>query len=365
MIEKIKLRNRLAKKCAQKISHVASKIDKEDNLEDDHELISDLRWIDTSTKILENSNFIIVKNSTITLFIFLLSFIVISILALVKKTNISISLQTTCNSVTLDLSEELRLSENIVSNNVIAKNLSAIISPELDINFVNNRNDFDLEIKADKVYLEKLNFEKDGTIILTSKSGNVEFMFLNNRLEGEISMLGDSYASIIGLKDKLIKKSFNIPEYIKIISDNIVKNVTQLRLRNPEKFNLDNLKIRNLNFLQPINSTDKNNLFTSTITHGNIIVYDTPLNISIQQNEYIDLELKEIKSLEIKYENGLSVFFEGKVKKLSVGHRGFEKNMKPSLLKYLYHNHSLVLFWSGLIFIMSALGGIKSLLLKL
>ena len=56
--------------------------------------------------------------------------------------------------------------------------------------------------------------------------------------------------------------------------------------------------------------------------------------------------------------------FEGKVRSASTGPSGFERELQPSLLEYLYHQQRLGFFWAAVSFLWGVLWSARTLIFK-
>jgi len=65
-----------------------------------------------------------------------------------------------------------------------------------------------------------------------------------------------------------------------------------------------------------------------------------------------------------KSQNGMMVFLEGSVSRVSAGPRGFEKNLKPTFLAYLYHQEPLAIVGSVVAFLFALIWRIRNAILS-
>ena len=62
--------------------------------------------------------------------------------------------------------------------------------------------------------------------------------------------------------------------------------------------------------------------------------------------------------------DGAALIFEGEVRSAATGPPGFERQLKPSLLEYLYHQQRLGFFWAVASFIWGLLWSARTLIFK-
>jgi hypothetical protein len=105
--------------------------------------------------------------------------------------------------------------------------------------------------------------------------------------------------------------------------------------------------------------------FGSVILSGNVKLPDTGKTENLGKWDH--LILKGVQSRRIEFsnaENGIHVFFEGTVSKVLVGPQGFEKNLTPTYLEYIYHQQRLGFFWSVIVFLWGMLWSIRHMIFR-
>ena len=80
--------------------------------------------------------------------------------------------------------------------------------------------------------------------------------------------------------------------------------------------------------------------------------------------DVIKMEHITPRRLEITCHDDLHTVVEGKVKNLKIGPEGFERDMAPSWLEYIYRNQRFLFFLGAVASLLSALWGIKETIFK-
>ncbi len=99
------------------------------------------------------------------------------------------------------------------------------------------------------------------------------------------------------------------------------------------------------------------------INQGLLIRLATGDTIALTSLDRLSMEGVRGHVSEIRFADGLDLDFVGEVGRIEVGPLGFEANLSPTLLEYLYHNSRAALLLSGLVFSWGLLWGTRRLLM--
>jgi hypothetical protein len=129
------------------------------------------------------------------------------------------------------------------------------------------------------------------------------------------------------------------------------------------KIDLANLHVAEISFAKE--TYDSETPFASGIMKGSVTVLSTGEKLPLQEGSRLRLEGTEgiISRLAIGPE-GSTLIFEGAVRSAIIGPSGFERQLKPSLLDYLYHQQRLGFFWAAASFLWGLLWSARTLIFK-
>ncbi|MDM8547929.1 hypothetical protein QUF61_15685 [Candidatus Venteria ishoeyi] len=109
--------------------------------------------------------------------------------------------------------------------------------------------------------------------------------------------------------------------------------------------------------------------FESLVLGGKIRLLQTGKIIKLEEADILNLTFFESKPLHRRVEiiknsagkkiKGLKLIAEGYVKGIEFGPRGFERDLRPTLLEYIYHEQRLGFYWGSALFLWSLLWSIK------
>jgi hypothetical protein len=102
--------------------------------------------------------------------------------------------------------------------------------------------------------------------------------------------------------------------------------------------------------------------FESAISSGRINIHDVSGHETLNEGDRLIMEGVEGRLLKISHGSEINLVFEGAVEKLLLGPKGFEKNLSPSFLEYLYVRKPLAFFWGAVVFLWGVLWRVRKLI---
>jgi hypothetical protein len=121
------------------------------------------------------------------------------------------------------------------------------------------------------------------------------------------------------------------------------------------------ISIVGLNFLIEVDTRIAS--FRSAIRSGTAVVSDTGETIPLTEGSHLHLDNATGLISELAIDaGGMTVLFEGEVRNALLGPPGFERELKPSLLEYIYHQQKFGFVWGAATFIWGLLWSGRQLL---
>jgi hypothetical protein len=142
-----------------------------------------------------------------------------------------------------------------------------------------------------------------------------------------------------------------------------VSAAAAIRFTPKTNLTINNLHVKDISFGKE--SVDGSPLLESGIINGTVTILSTGEKVSLAPTSRLRIEgaTGVITRLDVG-ENGLSLLFEGTVTSASTGPDGFARELKPSLLEYLYHQQRLGFFWAAASFLWGLLWSARTLIFK-
>jgi len=327
-----------------------------------------IEWINTSSQILD-----LQKDkqkyywATI---IAVISILVVGLSFTLRISNTTSSLELYVDGVVLSLQDEWRTNSEFISDSFYMNNLYKVYTEQHPIELAEQTSEpenfeaFDMRLDGHGIKLKELRINNDAEIELEIDKDQLKIYAKNAQLSGRFSIKQGKV--VINYDERIIENINDRPPStisFKTIATSYDSDPIRIDLSNNIFWEFLNLKINSINFIQeyPPNS----GIFESTIDSGKIILNETAANIDLRKEESLIIDIEEIHRLAINGKNDkIHIYFEGVLSKIVVGPRGYERNLKPTYLGYIYHNQRLALFWSAVVFIWGLLWSIRNTLFK-
>jgi len=285
--------------------------------------------------------------------------------------SIQLSFEAISPNVNIKLSENWKLRTSFKISDLYINNLNTVLSPEININFsrvINGKEDNTqetaiLEINGNNIRLKELNLSKDALIDLKLENNRLSLYSKGKPLSGMIIVENANLILIEPKEDEVDKilKTIQDTEIIDFTSSETISAPVQLKLSFCSKtWKIKGLYAKSISFNEEY--PPGSGKFESTIKSANIKLLETDKEITLRENECLLTTINTTQRLEFSQsKEGIKIFFQGTVSAISGGSPGFEKNLAPTYIEYLYHQKKTGLFWSSILFLWSFLWSLKNI----
>jgi hypothetical protein len=226
-----------------------------------------------------------------------------------------------------------------------------------------------LDVEKGAVALSELELGASGTIaLLRTPPAAIHILSLSATLRGQaqisgtpIVAAGDAPSRQIALK----APHFEIPGTVSFYDAGRPRIPARLRLTAKDKITWRNIRVEKLSFSREEPGAVEGSFFVSEIKSGTVTLGDTGEKVELKEKDQLYLASLSgvIQEIELGPDS-LRISFEGRAKKISVGVTGFEENLVPTWLSYLYRQERLGFFWGALVFLWGVLWSTRQLLFK-
>jgi hypothetical protein len=225
------------------------------------------------------------------------------------------------------------------------------------------------DIDKAKVTMSDVRFNAGGRVSLLRTPPATHLLSVGAPFRGQIHALdtsvmqgGGGIASHLEISKSL---QFAVPATFQFYSEGAGVVPAQIRLSLSERIILRDIPIRSLSFSREEAGAAVPPVYVSGITSGTVTIGETGEKVTLDPSTQLQLGslVGQIRELEI----GPKVFrlsIEGKAKAALTGTAGFEQNLVPSWLSYLFHQERLSFFWGSIAFLWSVLWSARQLLFK-
>ena len=357
------LRQRIKTKLEKEISGTATRLLQN---EDKGEVAVGLRNIEAYTQLLKAMKPNPFRVLTLALFVALVYLMIAGLLWYFRLPKVHVTFKIQSKAVTFQLKKPWRPNKTYAVDKLRIERLNAVFAPALEIEIENESDEAWLEVEGSNVVLQKLDFGQNGFLELNPKRGRLEIFYRGSNLKGEVAVSGLSAVSAGKNLNKAgniqVNKDFKIPESIRFIAKSSGMVPTLLKIYPQDEWTFQDIYVQALSFFRENISEPGSVFFESAISSGRINIHHVSGHETLNEGDRLIMEGVEGRLLKISHGSEINLVFEGAVEKLLLGPKGFEKNLSPSFLEYLYVRKPLAFFWGAVVFLWGVLWRVRKLI---
>jgi hypothetical protein len=224
-----------------------------------------------------------------------------------------------------------------------------------------------LDIDKAKTTASDLLFKSGARVsLLHAPQGAIHLLSVGAPFRGQIHALDTSVIKGGGMADHVeASKSvqFAVPATFPFYSQGAGVVPAQLRFSPGDKIVLRDIPIRALSFSREEAGFAVPPVYASGIASGKVTIGETGEKVTLDTSTQLQLDSLTVLIREL--EMGPETFrlsLEGRAKNASVGTAGFQRDLVPSCLSYLFHQERLSFLWGSIVFLWSILWSARQLL---
>jgi len=273
----------------------------------------------------------------------------------IPRAHLSIDLIT--RSVQFTTTNEWESAESTAVERVVASAMSTITLPEGLSDALEELGGPPTAIVADSgdLSVQQIVFSADSDVEVIANADEIEFVVHGGELQGTIFVQSAGLVlerPPMRMEAQLTVEALAPPETIGFRFRRQAENGTPatLRIRTQKPWSFPGLNAGQLSFRDELAAGSA--VFGSTIEHGTIETLESGLTEELRRGDQLTLDGVRTKRLTLAQSpDGIHVSFEGTASKAIAGPEGFETNMKPSVLAYLYRQQPLAILWGAVAFV--------------
>jgi hypothetical protein len=226
-----------------------------------------------------------------------------------------------------------------------------------------------LDVEHGQLALSDLELGAHGTLaLLRNPSGAIHLLSVNAPLRGQAQISGAPVVSAGETPSEPVTlraaAQWEIPGTIEFYDAGRRSIPARIELTTKERIVWRNIPIERLSFAHEAGGGE-GPAFISGIRSGTLTVSETDAKFTLRERDHLSLDLTSgiIQELELG-SDVLRVSFEARARKVSRGVTGFEQNLAPTWLSYIYHQERLGFFWGFLAVLWGVLWSARQLLFK-
>lgn len=357
-----KTRKRLKSERTRRMSAVARALLDADDLGAAKE---NLAWIDASSQLMRS-----VRQATQDKWMVVIGCCCVLVAALAWTLRIPsahVSFEIESKTVALVLAEAWTFSHPLALDRVVLDGFSTVSAPGVN-----------LEERSDPAEEAGAAILEGGVITLEGLTlqANADVEFGETGEELQMSIKGAAVPVVLLVEDaemmleigdrrrtmRIVSRPDDPPETVSFTCERTGAAPAMIKLNTQERWEFSDIRPEEIRFLEEY--PPGSGTFQSAIQVGKVTVLETGSTEDLVERDLLVLEGAKSKRLRVsKTENGMMVSFEGSVTTILVGPPGFEKNLKPTFLAYLYHQEPLAILWSAVAFLFAVMWRIRNAML--
>lgn len=279
----------------------------------------------------------------------------------IPSTFISFELQT--SNVTILLNDNWSSRQPFYPESAFVNKVVNVEMPWFDD--LNNKDsdteEMTIEVKGNKFSVEDISLSSGAKVDLSSTGHNLIFRIKDSTVMGEI-LIEQAYIKI-GKETNNFALKDDPPETLSFQTSESSAYPVNLGLifNDQNLWTIRGIKLKEASFSieYPIDTGN----FESAILFGKVILPHTNKTVDLLRGDNLIIEdIKSRRFVLTKADNGILVTFEGSVSNIHAGPSGYEKNLMPTYLDFIYHQKRLVFFWSIVGFLWGLFWSVRNLL---
>ena len=215
------------------------------------------------------------------------------------------------------------------------------------------------------IELEELEVMADAKVELSAREGELLLFVTGAPVSGRLLV----WDAALTIEAKERKREIQIapsvddpPETIAFTSDRGGSVPARIALSTETQWRLAGFRAEEIGFVEEC--PPASNVFVSKILAGEVTVLETGTTEDMLEGEFLILKGVDSRRLWLsKSQDGVRVSFEGSVAQVLAGPQRFKKNLKPTLLAFVYHQKPLAILWSAVAFLFGIVWRIRRVFL--
>ena len=213
-----------------------------------------------------------------------------------------------------------------------------------------------LDIEGGAIQLTSLDIGKGAFVeLMRNESGEIDILTSDRPFHGQLDISGSpsiEAGSHQNSNIRLPKITFDPPATLAFYDAGRPANPSTVHVSPLAKLKFPRIPIYDLSLFTEATNARQEPFFASSITEGALTVSDSGTTVEFKPGDPLYLEGANgvLSGLEVRGD-GLELMFDGEAHGVSLGTPGFERNLKPTILEYVYNRKKISFFWGAVTFL--------------
>jgi hypothetical protein len=281
----------------------------------------------------------------------------------VPRTRITLNLQSDAVELTLAAPWSWSGDLPLETSPVHLEALSVLDAPLLGSAIESVRDQAWMTLEGGSASLKQLGVEPNGVLTIESAGKSRLDVYARGAKFGGQLLLSGSVHLAVGKEaaNTSLDQQFEltIPEGITFRAKGATAVPTHFQVRPRAPWILRDLRMRDLRFSQETPAEPGAVSFMPAILGGTLTLHDVSETVMLREKNRLSLMGVEGRVVDLRAKDGIDLIFEGTAQQIQMGPNGFEQNLAPTYLAYVYHQKPLAFFWGAVVFCWGVLWGIR------
>lgn len=212
-----------------------------------------------------------------------------------------------------------------------------------------------IDFSGGQLTLATLSIAEGSRVTVETADGATDLFVLGGAVGGELTLAGEleiaagSSAVLPEARRRSSRQALPLPEIVSFASEGEGIVPARLSIRGGADLSFEDVRVASLSFARETALEPGRSGFVSTIREGVLSISDTGRQVQLRRGDHLEIGGREgARLVHLTVEDQLQAVFEGRVDRLDIIQAGNRRDLRPTLLEYLYHNERLVFLWSAL-----------------
>ncbi|MCP4568805.1 MAG: hypothetical protein GY841_14605 [FCB group bacterium] len=210
--------------------------------------------------------------------------------------------------------------------------------------------------------LEEIRIDSGNTVLIMQSGGLTTISTRGGDVRGRIGVNGSGQIEVgSGAFEPDTIHSFSLvgPEDLEFWASGTELGGLVFLAKFQEAFELSGVRIKNLEFTRPDLSDQDLVLLESSIEQGTLTLPEISKSVDIIKGEILSLHISEGLLVGLQVSEMIELYFVGTADQIKLGPKGYDHELTPSLLEFVYYREKWILLFSAIMFVFGTLRSIK------
>ena len=284
----------------------------------------------------------------------------------VPESRITLQAQSKTVFLILDTIKSNKFFPRISSREIRLSKFSEITLPDIIREPHTFKDDTRVILAGSDIWFATLELKKKSELhIQRLEAGFIDLSLKGALMHGELGMIGKVQITVIDeksgrstLEPITIK---GVPETVTFVKNNIDGAPANIRIMPQQEISLYDLPISKLSFGYQVSDEPGSQIWVSSLLTGTLNLTDIGKEYTLRTGKPVSFENLHGRISKLRIGKTIDIRLEGYAKTIRIGPDGFEQDLTPRLLEFIYNNQRLSFFFTAITFLWGMIWSLRKL----